>query len=208
MPLIRRATDPSPPATPPEPAEVLAALAGGTGEARWAAARAAADLPGGAQALGRALGQERDRRVREAILTSLARLRTAESALAVLPHLRSDDADLRNGALDALRAMPDATAPHLRNLLRDDDPDVRLLACELARHQPADAATEQLCALLEDEREANVCAAAVEALAEVGTAVALPALARCAERFRDNEFLRFAVKVAAARIGPPPAAGG
>jgi HEAT repeat protein len=208
MPLIRRTAEPPPPGSPPQPAAVLAALTGGTAEARWAAARAAAELPGGAQALGRALGQEQDRRVREAILTSLVRLRSAESILAVLPYLRSDDADLRNGALGALQAMPEATAAHLHGLLQDDDPDVRLLACELTRYQPAAEASRLLCGLLEGEGEANVCAAAVEVLAEIGTAAVLPALARCAERFPDDPFLRFAVGVAAERFGPPPAAGG
>jgi HEAT repeat protein len=208
MPLIRRAVGPSPPALPSSLADVLVALIGGTSEERWMAARAAPKLPGGVQALGRALGQERDRRVREAILGSLAQLGSAESVLAVLPYLRSDDADLRNGALGALQAMPDATAPHLPSLLHDDDPDVRLLACELTRRQPTEEAGQLLCALLESEREANVCAAAVEMLSEIGTPAALPALARCAERFRDQPFLRFAIKVAAERIGPPPGEGG
>ena len=41
---------------------------------------------------------------------------------------------------------------------------------------------------------------AVEVLAEVGGAEALPALARCAERFRGTPFLEFSIKVAADRI--------
>ena len=46
--------------------------------------------------------------MREAIFTGLARIATAESAAAVVPYLRSDDASLRTGAIDALRAMPKA----------------------------------------------------------------------------------------------------
>ena len=37
-------------------------------------------------------------------------------------------------------------------------------------------------------------------LAEIGGADALPALARCADRFADEPFLAFAIKVAAERI--------
>jgi HEAT repeat protein len=179
----------------------MAALTGGSSEERWAAARAVRELPGAAESLGQALRNEDDQRVREAIFTSLARLRTTASVQAVLPHLLSDDANLRAGALDALRAMPEATAPHLPSLLRDADPDVRLLACDLARGVPTTEANRLLCDLLYTEREPNVCAAAVDVLAEIGGAAALPVMARCAERFPDDPFLSFSIRIAAERIG-------
>ena len=204
MPLIRKTPDQPRPVAPPATAEILDGLTGATSEERWAAARAAAERPGAAEALGHALRNEDDRRVREAIFTSLARLRTTESVQAVLPHLRSDDADLRTGALDALRAMPEATAPHLPGLLRDRDPDVRLLACELVRGVPEAAATRLLREVLQSEPEPNVCAAAVDVLAEVGGPAALPVLAQCAERWPDDPFLGFAIRIAAARISSRP----
>jgi HEAT repeat protein len=118
-----------------------------------------------------------------------------------LPYLSSDDASLRTGALDALRAMPDATAPHIQKLLGDVDADVRLLACELVRNQPSGDATRLLSAILATERQANVCAAAVEVLAEVGGPELLPLLAECAARFPDDPFLGFAIQIASERIG-------
>jgi HEAT repeat protein len=89
----------------------------------------------------------------------------------------------------------------MEQLLSDADPDIRLLVCEIARRLPQDQATALLCRLLERESTANVCAAAVDVLAETGDAAALPALARCAARFQDNAFLVFAIKVATTRIG-------
>jgi HEAT repeat protein len=148
-----------------------------------------------------ALSREPAPRIREAIFTSLARIRTPESAEAVLPFLASDDASMRAGALDALRAMPAATAVHLARVLSDKDPDVRLLACELARNQPAKDASRLLGNLLATESQANVCAAAVEVVAEVGGPELLPVLAECAARFPDDPFLAFAVQVASERIG-------
>jgi FOG: HEAT repeat len=59
---------------------------------------------------------------------------------------------------------------------RDGDSDVRLLATELARNMPAENATQLLCRLLEHEQHPNVCAAAIDVLAEVGTRDAVPAL--------------------------------
>jgi HEAT repeat protein len=123
-----------------------------------------------------------------------------ESAAQLLAVLRSDDAQLRTGALDALRIMAGAVRDLLPRLLQDPDSDVRLLCCELARSLPSADATSLLCALLAAEREINVCAAAVEVLAEVGGPEALTALAECGQRFRDAPFLGFAIKIATDRI--------
>ena len=110
---------------------------------------------------------------------------------------------LRTAALDALRAMPEASRPHVAGLLADPDADVRLLSCELARGLPEGEANRLLGDLLERETEKNVAAAAVEVLAEIGRPEVLPALARCAERFADDPFLAFSIKVATDRIGRP-----
>ena len=197
MPIVRKPATPDPP-TP------AASLAGETSDERWAAARAAVGRPDGAALLAAALSQESDARVREAIFTGLARIATAESAAAVVPFLRSDDASLRTGAIDALRAMPQAAGPHLPRLLADPDADVRLLSCELARDLPEDDANRLLCDLLEVETEKNVCAAAVEVLAEIGRPEALPSLTRCATRFDGDPFISFSIKVAIERIVAPP----
>jgi HEAT repeat protein len=135
------------------------------------------------------------------MFTALAKIATPQSASAALPFLRSDDAALRTQALDALRAMPAAAAEHLSQLLHDSDPDVRLLACEIARVLPAGDASRILGELIERETSSNVCSAAIEVLAEIGDLASLPILARCAARFPDDPFLTFAVKAASGRIG-------
>lgn len=200
MPLIRKSASGSPDPAP-HAHDALAALAGGTREDRWAAARAAGDTPGGVEALTRALRTEEDPRVREAILTSLVRAGTPEAVAAILPYLHADDANLRAGALDALRVVPAALAAHLPGLLADPDADVRLLACDLARALPVGDAVGLLHPLLDRETEANVCSAAVEVLAEIAGPEVVPALENCARRFPGDPFLPFAIRVAAQRIG-------
>ena len=199
MPLVRKGGD-----APVRPSDGGASAAdkllSGTDDERWAAARALSGQPGAVAALGGALRSETDARVREAILTGLARVGTPESAEAIIPLIRSDDAGLRTGAIDALRAMPRALSAHLGGLLSDPDADVRLLACDLARELPAPEATRLLCDLLVRDPEANVCAAAVEVLTECGTPEALPALAACAERFPDVPFLVFSLRIVGDRI--------
>lgn len=202
MPLIRRDKNESASAEPrTESADALIAqLRAGEVEARWSAARGLATHPQAAPALGEALAGEADAKVREAIFTSLLRIAGDASAEVLVPFLRSEDAGLRGGALEALQGMPAATLPRLPALLRDLDPDVRLLAADLARTQPPAVATKLLCDAIEEESHPNVCAAAVDVLAEIGTPDALPTLRRCAERFADEPFLPFAIEVAAERI--------
>jgi len=200
MPLIRGKSS-TPINAGPDADQIARAISSGMVDERWAAARAVAELPSGVDILGKALATEAEPRVREAIFTSLARIGTPASAAVAAPYVRSDDSEVRTGALDALRAMPEATAPHLPGLLSDADADVRLLACELVRNQPPEAANQLLATLLAAEPEANVCAAAVEVLAEIGDASVLPVLAQCAARFPEDPFLGFAIGMARDRIG-------
>ena len=120
-------------------------------------------------ALAAALGRETVPRVREAIMTALMRIGDEASVEAMLPYLRSQDAGLRAAAIEALQALPEAIAPFMAPLFGDRDSDVRLLATELARNMKAPDATRLLCDLIEREQHPNVCAAAIDVLAEVGT---------------------------------------
>jgi hypothetical protein len=206
MPLVRKSPGDVPQETPRRAAaEVLQELSSASEEVRWNAARAAAGVEDGARALAAALRVESVPRVREAMFTSLARMGDAAGVAAVLPLLRSDDAKLRAGALDALKVMIRGAQDLLPPLLEDADVDVRVLSCELARALPGEAATSLLCHVLRREQDLNVCAAAVDVLAEVGQPDALPALAECGARFGDAPFLAFAIQVAADRIGDRPA---
>lgn len=202
MPLVRK--PPSPASTPvvssPDTAGVLAALARGNDDERFAAARAAAELPETVPALGAALARETNAAVREALFSALARIGSPASVEAVLPYLRCDDALLRTEAADALAAMKEAAWEAIAALLRDPDPDMRIMGCTLVRNLPTETAAPLCCELLERERHPNVCAGAVDVLAELGHAPALPVLARCAERFRGTPFLEFAIRTAIDRI--------
>jgi HEAT repeat protein len=202
MPLIRKGSD-KPAASAPRQAPP--SFSSASADERWAAARAAQD-PAAIPSLGEALARESDTRVREGIFTALARIATLESAQTILSYLRVDDANTRTGAMDALRAMPDACRPHLPGLLADPDPDVRLLACDLVRDVGGADGPLWLCGLIETELDVNVCAAAVEALGEIADEDATPSLSRCADRFPDDPFLGFAIKVVAGRLRGLPLA--
>lgn len=202
MPFIKREPTSPKVAAPAvtDTAALLADLAGADQERRWRAARALGNEPMAVPALAAALAIEQSPRLREAIMTALMRIGSEASVQALLPYLRAQDAGLRGAAIEALQAMPEAIEPFMQALLHDADSDVRLLATELTRNMPAAVATRLLGDLLEQELHPNVCGAAIEVLAEVGTSAALPALQKCAARFAGTSFLPFAVSVAVARI--------
>lgn len=177
-----------------------AALDSPDADSRWAAARALAGQADAVPALAEALAREPIPRVREAIMTALISLGNSASIEVLLPYLRSQDAGVRAAAIEALQALPGAIAPFMPALLNDGDSDVRLLATELARNMEASQATRLLCKLIEHEPHANVCAAAIDVLTEVGTPEAIPTLERCAARFAATPFLPFAISVAMSRI--------
>lgn len=200
MPLIRKPQG----AGPHQPAVLdddAATLASPSADARWAAARQLRGSTGQANRVLAALNTEGDPRVREALFTVLAGDGDPEAVAALTGFIRSPDAGLRTGALDALATLPDVIAARIEALLHDPDPDVRILSCDLARRLPGPVATRQLSALLEREQVANVCAAAAEVLSEVGDAQALAALQAARARFNDDEFLAFAIDAAVRTIG-------
>lgn len=204
MPLVRRGT-PTRSASAPV-ALSLADLNAVDPEVRRHAARVLASKPNAVEPLGEALGSERDPTVREAILTALVQIGGPAAVEALLPYLRSDDAALRTGALDAVQNLP-ASLDRLPMLLDDPDPDLRILAAEVARAMPAAAGARLLCQRLAREEDPNVCAAALDVLAEVGGPDCLPILRACAERFAAEPFVSYAVGMVIARIAGSPAPG-
>ena len=201
MPFIKREAPPPPAATAvDELFAQIAALANQNAERRWAAARALGGRAEAVPALASALEAEPSPLVREAIMTALMRVGDEASVKVLLPYLRAQDAGQRAAAIEALQSLPDAIEPFIAALLSDPDSDVRILATELVRNMPAANATGMLCSLLASEQHANVCAAAIEVLAEVGTHDAVPVLEMCGRRFAGTPFLPFAVSAAIAQI--------
>jgi HEAT repeat protein len=186
-----------------ETAALVAWLQDAQPERRLDAALQLAARPGVEPALGARLLQEADERVRRALLTGLTTQATPEAATALVPLLRSEDATLRNGAIEALAAMPAAVAPEIDRLLEDPDPDVRIFVVNLMAELRHPAVGDWLLQVLRADAHANVVAAAMEALAEAGDERHLEPLGQAAQRFPQEPFLGFAAEIAIARIRRP-----
>lgn len=190
------------PAASPESEESYTAqLASPDAGIRRRAARALAGDPAAAIALSECLATETETSVRNALFGSLVAIGGPDAAGLVAPYVRSENAAIRGGALEALKHFHEAAVAAVDELLSDPDPDLRLLAIEVTRAWPSERASARLRRIFEQEPHVNVCAAAVDVAAEVGAPELLPALAALRERFSDEMFLLFAVDVACARIG-------
>jgi HEAT repeat protein len=146
------------------------------------------------------VASEPDDAVVEAIFTTLIRQRGHEVVQGLVPYLRSEDAALRNQAVAALQSMPDDVGPYMELLVEDVDPDVRIFAINILGNLHHPLAHVWLQQVIEQDENPNVCATAVDVLAEVGEEAQVPALEALPGRFDNEPFFRFVVDTAVRRI--------
>ncbi len=168
-------------------------------ERRWAA-RDLATCPEAVSPLLDALTSEDEHPVREAIFDSLGQIGGEHVVTGLIGVLRSEDAALRNGAIEVLQAMPEAVALHIIELLNDQDSDVRIFAIDILQQLAHPRTPEWLLSVLKDETHVNVIATAVDRLAEVGTPDMVADLEAIKRQFPDEPYLVFAVDTAVRRI--------
>ena len=166
---------------------------------RWAA-RDLLQYPTATAALVARLQCEDNLSVREVILTSLTRLGGEIAVAGLMECLRSEDAHMRNEAIEAMKALPDEVAPIMNGLLNDTDPDVRIMAVNILESLRHEKVEEWLINVIDNDSVVNVCGTAVDLLGEVGSAAAHDALARLKLRFADEPYIQFAANLALKRI--------
>jgi len=166
---------------------------------RWAA-RDLADCPDASVVLVKQLRREMDASVREIILTTLTRRGDEEAVAGLVECLRSEDASLRNEAIEAMKLLPVEVAPIMGELLSDPDPDVRIFAVNVLESLRHGKVEEWLKEVIESDPHVNVCATAVDLLGEVGTPFSREALENLKARFPDQPYISFAADIALKRI--------
>jgi HEAT repeat protein len=166
---------------------------------RRAAVRGA-NGPGAMALLVGRLEAEPDQGVREMILTHLVR-GGGVATLPLLDLLRSEDARLRNAVIETLQSMGEAVVPEIERLLDDPDSDIRIFAMNIVHSLQSPRVPDIALRVIANDPHVNVCAAAIDVLAEVGRPDMAGALRDVANRFPDQPFLGFAVRAALKRIG-------
>lgn len=184
----------------PDLTMLLADLGATEAAMRRAAARGLAAYPEAALPLCDRLEVETSPSVRALLFTSLIHLQSPAVAERLTAFLRSDDAPLRNAAIEALQEMPDSVAPHLERLLADEDSDVRIFAVNILATLCHVRAPQWLASVVRSDPHVNVCAAALDGLAEIGGPEVLDDLEELRGRFADTPFMEFAIDAAMQRI--------
>jgi len=166
---------------------------------RWAA-RDLAAFPQASAALMEQLTQEPDRSVREAIFVSLTQIGDQIAVDGLITCLRSEVVNLRNDAIEAMKLMPDAVAPMMQGLLHDSDPDIRIFAVNILESLRHPKVESWLIDVITTDPHLNVCATALDLLAEVGSQQAIEPLQQLKQKFADEPFVQFAIDIALTRI--------
>ena len=202
MPLIRSSAaveDPAAVATI-DRTKLRADLESADDDVRRAAVRLATRL-GEAEVLARHLEDESDTGLREAILTSLVRIGGVKAARPLIQMLSTEDALLRNALIETLQSMGEVVVSEIETLLDDENPDLRIYAMNIIQLLRSQRVPDIALRVIASDPHVNVCAAAVDVLAEVGTPEMADELRAVASRFPDQPFFAFAVRAAIKRIG-------
>ncbi|WP_370315469.1 HEAT repeat domain-containing protein [Thalassolituus sp.] len=166
---------------------------------RWAA-RDIVNCPGATHMLLDQLNNEEEPSVRQVILSSLTQLGDSEAVEGLVNCLRSEDASLRNEAIEAMKQLPEEVAPIMATLLNDPDPDVRIFAVNILESLCHDDVEQWLVSVIRDDEHVNVCATAVDLLGEVGSEISIEALTGLKDRFTEEPYIQFAADLAIKRI--------
>lgn len=179
---------------------LIASLADSSATTRRWAARDLVNCPNSAVILVDHLKREPELSVREVILSTLTQLGDAAAVAGLVDCLRSEDAALRNEAVEAMKQLPDEVAPMMQGLLTDPDPDVRIFTVNILESLCHPDVEAWLIEVISTDPHINVCATAVDLLSEVGTQAALEPLALLKSRFSADPYIQFAANLALRRI--------
>jgi HEAT repeat protein len=169
-------------------------------ERRWAA-RDLAEYKEASSYLIEQLMKEKDITVREIIISSLLSIGDEIAISGLIDCLKSDDAHLRNSAIEALQQIPEQVAPYIENLLHDKEPDVIIFTINILESLRHPKVVKWLIDVIENDENVNVCATALDLLAELGTEEAIQAIKKVKERFKNEPYIQFASDIALRRIG-------
>ncbi|MCG8531698.1 MAG: HEAT repeat domain-containing protein [Desulfovibrionales bacterium] len=142
--------------------------------------------------------------VQEAADRALRGIRGAKTVQAVVPLLESENAPVRNAAMDILRLIAEDDLETVMEQLHSDDPDLRIFVSDILGSSSSLFAVAPLCEALLSDVEVNVRYQAAVSLGELGFADASDSLIQA---LGDEEWVQFSVIEALTKIGAEDASG-
>ncbi len=137
--------------------------------------------------------------VRGSIFTALLKLKDEAAIRELIELLHSDSAALRNEVIEILQQLPDEVSTHIQALLYHQNSDIRIFALNILQTLCHPDTPKWLVNVIDHESHVNVCATALDVIAEVSSVEILPALEKLKTRFTDP-YIRFAVEATIKRI--------
>lgn len=142
------------------------------------------------------LVEEMSGAVQEAIVLTLIGIGSEAVARRVSALLRSQDARVRNAAVEILQSLGTQARGTVSELLKDPDPDVRLCAVNVLGEARYREAIAMLRNVVDTDPDINVVAAAIEHLGEMGSRREDGACIEGAKRRFNNPFLHYVADLA------------
>lgn len=141
--------------------------------------------------------QNKNLGVQEAAEISLRQMGGTEAVSLLTPLLRTEDAQIRNLAMDILRQIGDQDIQVIFDLLRDQDPDIRIFASDILGSTASILAVPHLCQALLEDPEVNVRYQAAVSLGNLAFSEAAHCLSQA---LKDDEWVQFSVIEALLKI--------
>lgn len=142
--------------------------------------------------------QEGNLGVQEAADRALRAIRGDKTVQAIIPLLASEEAPVRNAAMDILREVGEDNLELVIAQLQSTDPDLRIFISDILGSSNSLFAVAPLCDALLNDAEVNVRYQAAVSLGELGFSDAGDSLIQALE---DEEWVQFSVIEALTKIG-------
>ena len=135
--------------------------------------------------------------VQEAAEYALRKIRGPQVVIALLPLLRSDEAPVRNVAMDILREIGSDSIESIQPYMQCEDADLRIFVADILGYCRTHQACLLLCRALLKDPEVNV---RYQAAVSLGTQAFPEAVNSLCQAMHDEEWVQFAVVDALAKI--------
>lgn len=147
------------------------------------------------------LHKETDVTIIEALFSALDKMFSSKTASEMLDLLKSENVQVRNGAIELFQLNPVEFASQIDNIIDDSDPDVRIFCVDIIGAVAHKDATNWLHKIALTDTNINVVGTALDKLTEVGDGTTLEVLPLVAERHAGNSYIEFVINILYQQLG-------
>lgn len=147
------------------------------------------------------LPAENDPAVIEALFSALEHNMTDADASQLIGMLKSEQVQLRNGAIELMQQNPDLFAHNVHKLMQDDDPDTRIFCVDIIGAVAHPDALNWLHHFALNDDNENVVGTALDKLAEVSDSSTYDILQTVESRFPNHAYISFVISLIRNQLG-------